>query len=292
MKRKEFLGNIMMGSLGLVGASSFAGDFMKNVQKPDKNKTRRRMLFDRDWRFHLGDVNEAQKPGFNDHSWRKLTVPHDWSIEGEFSTKYDTTDSEGDLPGGIGWYRKSFTVPESKKSKRFFIEFYGVYEDSDVYLNGHHLGNRPYGYSTFRYDMTLYLNYGSKKNELAVKVDNSKQPNSRWYSGSGITRHVWMIETNPVHVGQWGTFVSTPFIDRAFASISIKTTINNKHSKHSGDKNLTLKTAIHNPDGKRVAEDSQKKTIQGGSSSEISQNLKVKNPTLWSVEDPELYKVV
>jgi beta-galactosidase len=289
MKRKEFLNNVLLGSAGLAGAGAFAGDFIKKLQAPNKDGTRKRMLFDRDWRFYLGDVNEGQKPGFNDRPWRKLNVPHDWSIEGKFSTKYATTDGEGDLPGGIGWYRKSFQLPESKKNKHFFIEFGGVYEDSDVWINGHHLGNRPYGYSTFQYDMTSYLHNGKKKNELAVRVDNSKQPNSRWYSGSGINRHVWLIETSPIHVDHWGVVVTTPFIDDELASVSVKTTVKNEDSR---DKTITLKTSIYNPDHQKVAEHRQQKTIASSHIGEFVQALNVNDPILWSTRQPNLYKAV
>jgi beta-galactosidase len=289
MKRKEFLNNVLLGSAGLAGAGAFAGDFIKKLQTPNKDGTRKRMLFDRNWRFHLGDVNKGQKPDFNDRSWRELNVPHDWSIEGKFSTKYATTDGEADLPGGIGWYRKSFQLPEPKKNKRFFIEFGGVYEDSDVWINGHHLGNRPYGYSTFQYELTPYLHYGKKKNEFAVRVDNSKQPNSRWYSGSGIYRHVWMIEASPIHVDHWGTVVTTPFINTEFASIAIKTNIKNGHRS---DRKITLETTIYAPDGSKTSEGKKQQTISGHSTTEILQNLRVKNPALWSTGHPDLYKVV
>jgi beta-galactosidase len=289
MKRKEFLGNIMLGSAGLAGAGALTDDFIKNLQASNKGNTRKRMLFNRDWRFHLGDVKQARKPGFNDHSWRKLDVPHDWSIEGKFSEKYATTDGEGDLPGGIGWYRKSFALPTSGKNKHFFIEFGGVYENSDVWINGHHLGNRPYGYSTFQYEMTPYLHFGKKKNELAVRVDNSEQSNSRWYSGSGINRHVWLIETRPIHVDHWGTVVTTPFIDSELASVSVKTTVKNE-SPDNGK--ITLKTIIFNPDHKKVAENTQLKTISSSSTGEFVQALNVSNPILWSTDHPNLYKAV
>ncbi|MGH9824103.1 MAG: sugar-binding domain-containing protein, partial [Blastocatellia bacterium] len=152
------------------------------------------LSFDKGWSFHLGDVPNGQAPDLDDSSWRKLTLPHDWSIEGEFSEKNPATPGGGALPGGIGWYRCHFEVPATAKDGAVFVEFDGVYRNSEVWLNGHYLGKRPYGYSSFEYELTPYLKFGNTraaKNVMAVKVDNSQQPNSRWYSGSGIYRNVW-----------------------------------------------------------------------------------------------------
>lgn len=289
MKRKEFLDKMMMGSLGLVGAGSLKGSFLKNLYALNEGGNRARMLFDFNWRFHLGDVESAKNPGFNDHSWRKLNLPHDWSIEGKFNKNNPAGVGGGALPGGIGWYRKTFTVPESKKGKLIFIEFYGVYENSDVWINGHHIGNRPYGYSTFQYDMTPYLHYGNEKNEIAVKVNNSKQPNSRWYSGSGIYRHVWLIETDKIHVDHWGTYITTPLINKEDATISLQTKIKNEDK---GNKKITLKTEIYDPNNQKVAFDSLQKVIPEGAVSEVQQYLNAKNPILWSTDHPNLYKAV
>ena len=179
----------------------------------------RRADFDANWRFHLGDEPAAKEINFADNSWRQLNVPHDWSIEGEFSKGNPAGVGGGALPGGIGWYRKTFTLPENDKDKSVFIDFDGVYMNSDVWINGHLLGNRPYGYSSFRYEMTPYLNYGNKPNVISVRVDNSKQPNSRWYSGSGIYRNVWLVTTNKIHVDHWGTFVATPHVNNKEATV-------------------------------------------------------------------------
>jgi len=169
----------------------------------------KRVSFNQDWRFQLGDVTNGQDAGLDDSQWRQLNLPHDWSIEGEFSEKAPAGTGGGALPGGIGWYRKSFTVPATARGKVIFIEFDGVYRNSEVWINGHYLGKRPYGYISFQYELTPHLVYGSR-NVIAVKVDNSQQPNSRWYSGSGIYRNVWLTELNPVHVEHWGTYVTTP----------------------------------------------------------------------------------
>src|ERR1022692_1852974 len=166
--------------------------------------------FDEQWRFHKGDVKGAEQSGFDDTAWRKLNLPHDWSIEGPYSR--DNASGTGFLPGGIGWYRKSFALPESVKGRKVFAEFDGVYRDSDVWINGHHLGHRPYGYSSFEYDLTPYLKAAAfeydvtpylkaagQENLVAVRVDHSQAADSRFYTGSGIYRHVWLTVTAPVH---------------------------------------------------------------------------------------------
>ncbi len=161
MKRKNFLEKVAIGTAGVVGMSTFGeGLVMGKSTKQNFPSIRKRDNFNNDWRFHLGDVPDAKNPTFNDNSWRPLNVPHDWSIEGSFSEDNPSGVGGGALPGGIGWYRKTFMLPESEKGKLVFIDFDGVYQDSEVWINGHYLGKRPYGYSSFRYEMTPYLNYG------------------------------------------------------------------------------------------------------------------------------------
>ena len=206
--------------------------------------------FDSAWKFYLGNLPDLQDPSFKDSNWRHLDLPHDWSIEGEFSEKNPATPSGGALPGGIGWYRKSFTLPEKEKTKSVFIDFDGVYKNSEVWINGNYLGKRPYGYSSFRYELSPYLNFGTKVNVIAVKVDNSAQPNSRWYSGSGIYRNVWLVITNKVFVDHWGTSVTTPEVTETSAKINIKTKISNRSSKAQI---ATLTTILLNPVGRTVA---------------------------------------
>ncbi len=245
--------------------------------------------FNEGWKFHLGNATEAAQPKFDDSQWRPLTLPHDWSIEGEFSDKNPATAGGGALPGGIGWYRKSFRLPASDSSKLLFIEFDGIYRNSEVWINGKYLGKRPYGYSSFRYELTPYLNFGDKPNVISVKVDNSQQPNSRWYSGSGIYRNVWLVKTSPVAVDHWGTFVTTPRIDANGATVNIKTRINNATGKAV---NVIVKSIIYDADNKPVAEASLPKIILKNPQTEIQQTLTVKNPLLWSVDNPVLYHIV
>jgi beta-galactosidase len=243
--------------------------------------------FDKGWHFHLGDVNDGEKTTLNDAGWRLLNLPHDWSIEGKFSKDNPATPEGGALPGGIGWYRKVFTVASASKSKLIYIDFDGVYQKSDVWINGHHLGFRPNGYISFRYELTPYLNFGGK-NIIAVKVDNSVQPNSRWYSGSGIYRNVWLVTTNKVAVDHWGTYVTTPKVSHEAASIHLKTTIKNHNGKAA---DIKLITSIYDPAGKVVVSSSTKVNIPD-TAKNVEQDFEITKPQLWAVDKPAVYKVV
>ena len=261
----------------------------KQAYASSSAEARRILDFDNDWRFHLGYVENGQDIGLNDTSWRLLDLPHDWSIEGEFNKDNPAGVGGGALPGGIGWYRKSFEIKESDNDKLIFIDFDGVYRNSQVWINGHYLGMRPYGYSSFRYELTPYLNYGNKKNILAVKVDNSEQPNSRWYSGSGIYRKVWLVTTNKIYVDHWGTFITTPEVNSGSAKISVNTKVRNASGQNQ---KATVKTSILNKEGEQVAETENTVEVIKDSLMEVSQEFTVKNPELWSIGDPYLYKAV
>src|SRR6266516_2019998 len=225
--------------------------------------------FDRGWRFHLGDVPGAQVATFDDASWRLLDVPHDWSIEGPFSADNPAGVAGGALPGGVGWYRKSFVVPRSDSGKLVFVEFDGVYRNSEVWINGQYLGKRPYGYSSFQYELTPHLRYGAR-NVIAVRVDNSQQPNSRWYSGSGIYRHVRLVTTDPLHVAEWGTYITTPVVSPDSARVTIRTTIRNASQ---ADQPITLRTILYDAAGKEVAAASAEARLPRDSVTEIAQDL-------------------
>jgi len=245
--------------------------------------------FDNNWVFNLGDVNAGQATDMDDSKWRKLNLPHDWSIEGEFSKDNPATPEGGALPGGIGWYRKTFTLPAIDKDKLVYIGFDGVYQKSDVWINGHHLGFRPNGYISFQYDLTPYLNFGPKKNIIAVKVDNSVQPNSRWYSGSGIYRNVWLTKVNKIAVDHWGTFVTTPVINKTSATVNLQTSIKN----HTGKpQQVTITTSIFNAAGLEVTSKTSTDVTLQDTVATVRQELKLAKPNLWSVERPYLYKVV
>jgi beta-galactosidase len=245
--------------------------------------------FNQNWRFNLGDVTDAKDAGFNDSQWRQLDLPHDWSIEGEFSETAPSGTGGGALPGGLGWYRKTFTIPITAKGKLIFIEFDGVYRNSEVWINGHYLGKRPYGYSTFEYELTPFLAYGAKPNVIAVRVDNSQQPNSRWYSGSGIYRNVWLTTLDPVHVQHWGTYVTTPEVGEQSATVAIKTKVSNGSNSAVP---VDLTTIIQDAKGREIARATEKGVAAKGMNAEVSQTLKVSAPMLWSDERPYVYKVI
>jgi beta-galactosidase len=242
--------------------------------------------FGKDWKFQLGDVSGAEAVGFADAAWRKLNVPHDWSIEGEFSEKNPATPGGGALPGGIGWYRKSFKVSEENLKSSVFIDFDGVYQNSEVWINGHSLGKRFYGYSSFRYELTPYLVAGDKENVIAVRVDNSTQPNSRWYSGSGIYRNVWLVTTGKTYIEHWGTVVTTPEITDAMAKV--KTTMRIKNNLKVGQK-LLVKTIIKDPSGNEIANGKMESNGVKDSIFNTTFDFEVKNPVLWSLDAPKMY---
>ena len=245
--------------------------------------------FNNNWKFYLGDIPGGQKLLSNDSNWRLLNLPHDWSIEGSFSKNHPAKAGGGALPGGVGWYRKSFQIPDSQKGKLVFIEFDGIYQNSEVWINEQYLGKRPYGYTSFSYELSQYLKYGDESNLIAVKVDNSKQPNSRWYSGSGIYRNVRLVTTEPIHIMQWGTFVTTPKIKPNAAEISLQAQVQNKTRQARQIEFITL---IINPAGKQVSQKKTYHSIPADSIFIIEQNLEVENPDLWSIDNPSLYKAV
>ncbi len=253
-----------------------------------QNVIRETVKFNRDWKFKLGDSEDFKNPSFDDSGWRTLNLPHDWSIEGEFSEGNPATPGGGALPGGIGWYRKTFNLSESDNGKMVFIDFDGVYQKSEVWINGHYLGFRPYGYSSFEYDLTPFLNFESE-NVLAVKVDNSEQPNSRWYSGSGIYRNVWLVKTGKVFVDHWGTFVTTPEVTSENALVKIETTVKNSTGNSA---NLKLRTLVYDPSGRKLSQAETNTNPWGKDSETFVHEIKVENPQLWSVETPQLYKAV
>jgi beta-galactosidase len=247
-------------------------------------ETRQRLPMDYDWKFIQSDVKEAEKPNFDDSKWRTLNLPHDWSIEGEFKEDATSQGSGGYLPMGIGWYRKQFSLPEMNKDQQFSIEFDGVYMNSDVWINGQHLGKHVYGYTGFNYDLTPFLKKG--KNTIAVRVDNSLQLSSRWYTGSGIYRHIWMSITAPVHVAQWGTYITTPQVDSISAKVSVCTSIENSLSI---PQKMVLRSVVSDGSGREIASIETPVSISASGKEEIEQTIKVVSPSLWSIENPTLY---
>ncbi|TGY77978.1 glycoside hydrolase family 2 TIM barrel-domain containing protein [Lepagella muris] len=251
----------------------------------------RSVSFDKGWKFTLstqpGDSTSFSSPDFDDSSWRDLDLPHDWAIEGSFSEDNPSGTGGGALPGGVGWYRKTFTLPASMKGKCIYVDFDGAYMNATVYINGHDLGTRPYGYASFSYDLTPWLKPG--ENVIAVRVDNAEQPNSRWYSGCGIYRHVWLRALDPVHVAQWGTFVRQDSVTPDNARLTVLTNVEN-----TGDKDVKaeLTTSVVDADGKVVASVASPVELSPKCKVEVVQPLDVVSPSLWSVKTPYLYTVV
>jgi beta-galactosidase len=248
--------------------------------------------FNKNWKFFLGDDSAAINQNYDDSKWRNLLLPHDWSIEAEFSETSAATTQGGALPGGIGWYRKTFRVPNIDSNKNVRIEFDGVYRNSEVWINGHYLGKRPNGYISFQYELTPYLRFGNEKNIIAVKVDNSAQPNSRWYTGSGIYRNVRLVMTNSAAaLAHWGSFISEG-INEKQARINIAFTIK---SLVKGEKSISLYVNIYDATGKLVSNRIKNltTTITFSSDNVIDNySLIISNPQLWSVDRPYLYKAV
>jgi len=253
-----------------------------------QNKVRNTTDFTENWKFYLGDDSVAYTPAYDDTGWRTLDLPHDWSIEADFSVDNPATPGGGALPGGIGWYRKEFTIDKSNENKNIYIDFDGIYWNSKVWINGHLLGERPNGYISFRYELTPYIKVG-EKNIIAVRVDNSQQPNSRWYTGSGIYRNVWLTAVNPLHVDHWGTYVTTPEVTKENATINIKTSVRN--SSESAQR-FELYTILLDKDGKEIAKTNNSNDAGTNEVMDMEQSLTLSNPTLWSIENPYLYKII
>jgi beta-galactosidase len=260
-----------------------------SCSKPDTSNLNARKIekFTSQWKFHLGDVENGFETELKDSGWQMLDVPHDWSISESYSIDNPGGAGTKFMIGGIGWYRKSFFVSADDANKRFEITFDGVYQNSSVWINGQLLGTRPMGYITFKYDLTPYLLPG-QDNLIAVKVDNSAQPNSRWYSGSGIFRNVWLTVTDKTFIDPWGFFVTTRAVSHDLAQMTISSLIRNNHDV---SRNLEVVTAVYDTLGLKVAEVKTPLVVNSNLTSEISQELSVKTPALWSVDNPNLYVI-
>ena len=240
------------------------------------------------WSFHKGDEQGAETPGFDASSWRVLDIPHDWSIEGRFDKDAASTGAGGWLPSGVAWYRKEIPLPPDAAGKRVWVEFDGVMANSDVWINGHHLGHRPNGYVSFRYDVTDHVKPGGKQ-LLAVRADTAAQPASRWYTGAGIYRHARLVIADPVHIAPWGVFVTTPEAGADSALVNIETTLANETAMPV---KVTVCSSLIGPDGKTAATVESAVDLAAGGGSGVSQQVRVSQPALWSLESPGLYSVV
>jgi len=281
------LGALALASVGLTAAGA-------------DGRTRER--FDDGWRFLRGEATEAFHPDFDDSQWREVDLPHDFSIEdlpapdnapppqisGPFDSEAEGGGSVGYTVGGVGWYRKAFATPERLGGRRVSITFDGVYMDSQVWLNGESLGTHPYGYTSFRLDLTPHLRYGDDPNVIAVRVDSSGKT-SRWYCGSGIYRHVWLTVTDPVHLDEWGQAVTTRQVSRDSATVHVETTVTNPEASEA---RTVISWSIATPDGDTVAAASDRARVRPGDSRVISADLQVPAPELWSPDTPSLYRLV
>ena len=248
-----------------------------------------RISFNKDWNFYLGNPpGDPKQLNYDAISWRALDLPHDWSVELAFDKESPTGTGGGALRGGLGWYRKVFTVPAEQKGQKLFIDFDGVYMNSEVFINGHSLGVRPNGYISFRYDLSPFINFGGR-NVLLVKVDNSQQPNSRWYSGSGIYRNVWLVPSDPVHLAHWGLSSDVKKITKAEAEIEISTGIDNQGID---SRDVKVQITIQDQQGRRVADGASTNHVAANARMGYTQRLGIANPILWSDHRPYLYKIV
>jgi beta-galactosidase len=289
LTRRSLLGQAV-GAAGILSALEATGQANAQTAPAGGGRGPRvRDSFDFGWKFLKGDAPGAQQPDFADANWKDVDLPHDFSIEGPFSENAPAKGQGGFLPTGVGWYRKHFSIPESYRDRKVSVEFDGVYQLSEVWINGRSLGQRPYGYIGFFYDLTPHLNYGGD-NVIAVKADNSHQPNCRWYSGSGIYRHTWLLVTNQVHVAHWGTFVTTPQVDMGSAVVQVKTTVQNESRSAAA---CRVTSTILDRDGNPAegAQVSESKSIPANGEFEFVQQIRVVQPNLWSIDNPYLYKV-
>jgi beta-galactosidase len=242
-------------------------------------EARERVNIDRDWKFHLGDPSDAKAIEFDASEWRTLDLPHDWSIEAKFNK--NNSGRNAWLPGGIGWYRREVSIPANYKGSKIEIQFDGIYRRAEVWVNGQSLGIQHDGYTSFYYDITPFIRFG-KPNIIAVRVDNSGEPNCRWYTGSGIYRHVWLTQTAPLHVANWGTYITTPEVSASKAQVSIATTIEGVEIAP----NFQLQTTLFNAQGEPVG------TATTAGRAETMQLINVDSPDLWSIDSPSLYTAV
>ena len=287
--------------LAILAAVGSGGAFASPGGAAAPGPPRQVRAFDLGWRFHLGDATGADRPdrpAFDDSAWQPVNLPHDWSIEGPVGKDPATMDGPFDraspaganggyLNGGVGWYRKTFPLPAAARRRRWSLLCDGAYMDSDVWLNGHLLGNHPYGYTSFSYDLTPFLSFGGP-NVVAVRL-NAQQPASRWYSGAGLYRHVRLIATQPVHIAQWGTYVTTPQATPTGALVRVRTQVNNDGSQAA---EAMLTTTILDPSGKTVARRATRQSLVPAGHAAFDQTLPLHHARLWSPDSPALYRAV
>jgi len=237
-----------------------------------------------DWRFHLGEVDPTKQIHQRDRSWKAVQLPHDWTIKQPYSPTY--ASAAGYLPGGIGWYQKKLFIPKDDQEKKLYLYFEGVYNRSEVFLNGQSLGKRPNGYISFSYDITSYVKYGAE-NQISVRVDHSRDADSRWYTGSGIYRDVYLVKANPIHLEQWGIY-AFPEVKGNRGTLHVQTAITNQSAS---DASLSILNELLDKSGKVVAKKVSKLSLAPNSNQEIKTALEINNPGLWSIETPISYRL-
>lgn len=278
--------SVVLISLGNITRTALAAAAMLAASPAASARTV--IELDADWAFCQGELPGAERPGFDRSGWRRLDVPHDWSISGKFDQAAPTTGAGGWLPSGVAWYSKTLSVPAASQGQRVWVEFDGVMANSDVWLNGRLLGHRPNGYVSFRHDLTDKLEPAAA-NLLVVRTDTSAQPASRWYAGAGIYRHVRLVIAHPLHIEPWGVYVTTPVAAAETATVEIHSALANTSGK-SGK--VTLRTTLVAPDGKSLAVESSEVVMAAAQSRTVSQQIKIPRPLLWSLETPQLHTLV
>lgn len=237
------------------------------------------------WRFYLGEIDNAHAIEFNDNNWQIVNLPHDWSVAQPYSPTY--ASCMGYLPGGIGWYRKIIDIPREQQNNQVYLYFEGVYNRSTVYINGKLVGERPNGYVSFAYDITSFVNFGTK-NTISVRVDHSKDADSRWYTGSGVYRDAWLVYASPIHIAQWGVYAYSEIKSNKNALLHIETEVENNADENA---NITIVNELFDESNKSIAKQTTKTSIKGKSNTTLKQKLNIKNPILWNLENPTLYSL-
>jgi beta-galactosidase len=288
MKNTYFLISLVLLSVFILGSS-----YNKQIKTDNNSRT---ISFDEGWRFIKENPDGAEDPAFNDSGWRIIDLPHDWSIEdlpgqipdsivGPFSKASISKKGTGYTVGGTAWYRKHFTLNKKDKGKTVYLQFDGVYMNSDIWVNGKLIGNHPYGYTSFYYDITSCLNAAGQSNVVSVRVRNEGE-NARWYSGSGIYRHTWLTLVNPTHIGMWGVYVKTPSVTEKSADINITANLVNSGTKNAP---VTVQVQIIDPSGQVVGVTKNNSTVLPGTKTDLNQNISISDPVLWSADNPKLY---
>ncbi|MAS70334.1 beta-galactosidase GalB [Zunongwangia profunda] len=281
--KQYIINKLYLGTLAIVSFLLFACQ----KKEEDPEVFNRKQLFTEDWKFYKNDTLNSLTEVLNSEDWRPIDVPHDWSIHQEFDKNSAAGIGGGALSGGVGYYKKSFNLPLEDSARLYKIQFDGVYQNSEVWINGSYLGKRPNGYIGFEYDLTPYLHYGSQDNTIVVKADNSDQPNSRWYSGSGIYRNVWLKKLNKIHIPNWGTFITTPSISKEKALVNITAKIKNEFLE---DKEIEVQITIFQDDQEIVKSETSALNITTNSEIGFNKELTIYKPKLWSIDSPWLYK--